>query len=46
MSDPDRLISRDDKTFRRDAQGLILRIIVVGFLAVLFWHTVIAAGRP
>ena len=26
--------------------GLILRIIVVAFLAVLFWHTVITAGRP
>ncbi len=44
MSDPDRLTSHDDKTFDRDTRGLILRIIVVAFLAVLFWHTVIAAG--
>jgi hypothetical protein len=43
MSDPDRLTS-DDKTFDRDTRGLILRIIVVAFLAALFWHTVIAAG--
>jgi hypothetical protein len=44
MSDPDRLSSHDDKTFGRDARGLILRILVVGFLAMLFWHTVITAG--
>jgi hypothetical protein len=43
MSDPDRLTSHD-KTFGRDARGLILRIIVVAFLAALFWHTVIGAG--
>ena len=46
MSDPDRLTSHDDKTFDRDTRGLILRIIVVAFLAALFWHTVIAAGTP
>ena len=46
MSDPDRLTSHDDKTFGRNTQGLILRIIVVACLGVLFWHTVIAAGRP
>jgi hypothetical protein len=44
MSDPDRLTSRDDKTFGLDTRGLILRIIVVAFLAALFWHTVIGAG--
>ena len=44
MRDPDRLSSHDDKTFGRDARGLILRIIVVAFLAALFWHTVIGAG--
>ena len=44
MSDPDRLSSHDDKTFGRDARGLILRIIVVAFLVALFWHTIIAAG--
>ena len=45
MSDPDRLSSHDDTACVRDTRGLILRIIVVAFLAVLFWHTVIAAGR-
>jgi len=44
MSDPDRLTSRDDETFGLDTRGLILRIIVVAFLAALFWHTVIGAG--
>jgi hypothetical protein len=43
MSDPDRLTTNDDKTFGLDTRGLILRIIVVAFLAALFWHTVIAA---
>ena len=46
MSDPDPLTSHDDKTFGLDTRGLILRIIVVACLGVLFWHTVIAAGRP
>jgi len=46
MGDPGRLTSHDDKTFGRDTRGLILRIIVVACLGVLFWHTVIAAGRP
>ena len=46
MGDPDRLTSHDDKTFGRDTRGLILRIIVVGLLAALFWHTVIAAASP
>jgi hypothetical protein len=44
MSDPDRLTSHDDKTFDRDTRGLIVRIIVVAFLAALFWHTFIAVG--
>ena len=44
MSDPDRLTSHT--ALGRDTRGLILRIIVVAFLAALFWHTVIAAGRP
>jgi hypothetical protein len=46
MSDPDRLTSHDDQTFGLDTRGLILRIIVVAFLAALFWHTVIAAALP
>ena len=46
MSDPDRLTSRDDTASVLGTRGLILRIIVVAFLAVLFWQTVIAAGRP
>jgi hypothetical protein len=46
MSDPGRLTSHDDKTFGRDMRGFILRIVVVGFLTMLFWHTVIAAGTP
>jgi hypothetical protein len=44
MSDPDRLTSHDDTASVLDTRGLILRIIVVAFLAALFWHTVIAAG--
>jgi hypothetical protein len=44
MSDPDRLTSHDDKAFRRDTRGLILRIIVVACLGVLFWQAIIAAG--
>jgi hypothetical protein len=44
MSDPDRLTSRDDKTFRRDTRGLILRIIVVACLGTLLWQAVVAAG--
>jgi hypothetical protein len=45
MSDPDRLTSQY-KTFGRDTRLLILRIFVVVFLAVLFWHTILAAGMP
>ena len=44
MSNPDRLTSHDDKTFGRDTRGLILRIIVVAFLAALCWQAIIAAG--
>jgi hypothetical protein len=43
MSGPDRLISRDDKIFRRNTRSLILRIIVVACLGVLFWQAIIAA---
>ena len=46
MSDPDRLTSRDDTASSLETRGLILRIIVVAFLAALFWHTVIAAALP
>ena len=46
MSDPDRLTSHDNTASVLETRGLILRIIVVAFLAVLFWQTVIAAGRP
>jgi hypothetical protein len=45
MSDPDRLTSHDDTAPALDKQGLILRIIVVAFLAALFWQMVVAAGR-
>ncbi len=45
MSDPDMLTSHDDKACGRDTRGLILRIIVVAFLGMLFWHAVIVAGR-
>jgi hypothetical protein len=45
MSDPDRPPLPGDKSYSHDAWNLIVRIIVVGFLAVLFWHAVIA-GRP
>ena len=31
----------DDKTFGRNTQGLILRIIVVACLGVLFWQAII-----
>jgi hypothetical protein len=44
MSDPDRLTSRDDQTFGLDTRGLVFRIIVVAFLAGLFWQAIIAAG--
>jgi hypothetical protein len=44
MSDPDRLTSHDDKTFGLDTLGLILRTIVVAFIAALFWHMVVGAG--
>ena len=46
MSDPDRLTSHDDQTFGLDTRAFILRVILVAFLAALFWHTVIGAGRP
>jgi hypothetical protein len=46
MSDPERLTSPADKSHSREARDLILRIIVVGFLAVLVWQAIIAAGRP
>jgi len=45
MSDPDMLTSHDDKACGRDTRGLILRIFVVAFLGMLFWHAVIVAGR-
>jgi hypothetical protein len=52
MSDPDWLTSydktldRDDTASVLDTRGLILRIIVVAFLAALFWHTVAAYALP
>ena len=46
MSDPERLTSHDDQTFGLDTRGLILRIIVVAFIAALFWHMVVGAGTP
>jgi hypothetical protein len=45
MSDPDWLTS-DHKILGPNTSGLILRIFVVAFLGLLFWHTVIAAGNP
>jgi hypothetical protein len=44
MSDPDRLTSRDDRTFDPGTRALILRIIVVACLGMLFWQAIIAAG--
>jgi hypothetical protein len=46
MGDPDRPTLPVDKSYSHHARGLIFRIIVVGFLAVLFWQAVIATGRP
>ena len=46
MNDPDRLTSSDGTASPLDTQGLILRIIVVAFLAALFWHTVVATALP
>ena len=46
MSGPYRLTSRDDTASALNTRGLVLRIIVVAFLAALFWHTVIAAALP
>ena len=46
MSDPGRLTSHDDQTFGLDTRGLILRIIVVAFIAVDFRHMVVGAGMP
>jgi hypothetical protein len=45
MSDPERLTSRGDTACVLDTRGLILRIVVVAFIGMLFWQTVIAAGR-
>jgi hypothetical protein len=44
MSGPDRLTSHDDTASVLDTRGLVLRIIVVAFLAALFWQAIIAAG--
>jgi hypothetical protein len=44
MSDPVRLTSHD-KTVGADTRGLILRIVVVAFVAALFWQAIIAAGK-
>jgi hypothetical protein len=46
MSDPDRPPLLGDKSYSRDVRNLILRIIAIGFLAVLLWQALIAAGRP
>ena len=46
MSDPDRPTLPADKSYSRDARDFIFRIIVVGFLAVLFWQAIVVAGRP
>jgi hypothetical protein len=46
MSDSERLTSPADKSHSRAARHLILRIILVGFLAVLVWQAIIAAGGP
>ena len=46
MSNSDRVTSPDDNARGRDTRGLILRIVVVAFLAVLFWQAIIAAGSP
>ena len=44
MSDSGRLTTHDDKTFGRDTRGLVLIILVIAYLGVLFWQTVIAGG--
>jgi hypothetical protein len=44
MSDPGRLISRDDETFARDAPGLIIRILVVVSFGVIVRQAIIGAG--
>ena len=44
MSGPDRLTSRDDTGSALDTRGLILRIVVVGFLTAVLWHMVVAVG--
>ena len=46
MSDPDRPTLPVDKSYSHHARDFIFRIIVVGFLAVLFWQAIIATGRP
>jgi hypothetical protein len=46
MRDPNRLTSHDATASILETRGLILRIVVVAFLAALFWHTVIAAALP
>jgi hypothetical protein len=46
MSDPDRPTLPGDKPYSQEARNLILRIIVVGFLAVLFWQAIIAVETP
>jgi hypothetical protein len=45
MSDTDWRTS-DQKILGPNTRGLILRIFVVAFLGLLFWHTVISAGTP
>jgi uncharacterized membrane protein len=45
MSDRDPLTSHDDTASVRDTPGLIVRIIVVAFIAALFWQAIIAAGK-
>jgi hypothetical protein len=46
MSDHARPAFPDDKSYSHDARNLIVRIIVVGFLAALFWQAIIAAEAP
>jgi hypothetical protein len=41
MSDPDRLSSHDDKTFGRDARGLILRILC----GCVSWYALLAGDH-
>jgi hypothetical protein len=45
MNEPDRPTAHASKVDADDTRSLVLRIIVVAFLAVLLWHMIVA-GKP